>query len=224
MAQAGKKPVISQKVNPATTALRLKTINDSVSYAIGVSVANFYNQQGIKNLNGTIVSKAINDVFSGKKAILNDQTCNDVLNAYLRKMEEEKNKGALDSGIKFLAENKKRPAVKTTASGIQYEVIVEGAGPKPSATDSVTCNYMGVFLNGVEFDNSYTRGEPATFALNRVIAGWTEGLQLMSVGSKYKFYIPYNLGYGVYDYNNIPGGSTLIFEVVLLDIKKTVTQ
>ena len=99
-------------------------------------------------------------------------------------------------------------------------MLVEGQGEKPRDIDSVTCHYRGYLLNGVDFDNSYNRGQPITFALNRVIKGWTEGLQLMSVGSKYKFYIPYELGYGAYDYGPIPGGSMLTFEVELLNIKK----
>ena len=120
----------------------------------------------------------------------------------------------------FLEQNKTRPGVKTTASGLQYEVVKEGTGPKPGPTDSVTCNYKGTLINGTEFDNSYTRGEPITFPLNRVIPGWTEALQLMTVGSTYKFYIPYNLAYGVNDNGPIPGGSALVFQVDLLDVKK----
>ena len=214
IAQQGKVPA---KTNP--TPSNLKTLSDSVSYAVGVSVANFYKQQGIKKLNSAIVTKAINDVFSGKPILMNDKTCNEVMTTYLNKIEEEKVKDVLEAGKNFLDENKKRPEVKATASGLQYEVLVETAGPKPSATDSVTCHYRGTFLDGNEFDGSYKRGAPSTFALNGVIAGWTEGLQLMSVGSKYKFYVPYKLGYGLYDYNSIPGGSTLIFEVEMLNIK-----
>ncbi|HKB44813.1 MAG TPA: FKBP-type peptidyl-prolyl cis-trans isomerase, partial [Chitinophagaceae bacterium] len=128
---------------------------------------------------------------------------------------------AIDEGNKFLVQNKLRTGVNTTSSGLQYEVITRGTGAKPEATDSVTCDYRGTLLNGTVFDDSYARGQPITFALNGVIRGWTEGLQLMNVGSKYKFYIPYTLGYGAYDYGNIPGGSMLTFEVELLDIKKT---
>ena len=117
--------------------------------------------------------------------------------------------------------NKLRPGVKTTATGLQYEVITEGTGPKPSATDSVTCHYRGVLIHEtIPFDDSYSRGQPITFSLKSVIPGWTEGLQLMSVGSKYKLYVPHTLGYGLFDYGPIPGGSTLVFDVELLDIKK----
>ena len=219
-AQGTRNSIIRTAVISDTISPNLKSLQDSVSYAIGVSVANFYHQQGIKNLNTSLVSKAIQDVFAGKSILLDDKTCNEVLNSFMTKLEEEKIKDILEVGKNFLAENKKRPSVKTTASGLQYEVLLEGTGPKPLTTDSVTCHYVGTFLTGEEFDGSIKRGTPATFALNRVIAGWTEGLQLMGIGSKYKFYIPYNLGYGMYDYNNIPGGSTLIFEIELLGIKK----
>jgi FKBP-type peptidyl-prolyl cis-trans isomerase len=198
----------------------LKTLNDSASYAIGVSVASFYKQQGITNLNTALVSKAINDILSDKKALLDDEACNAVVTKLMNKMQETKSKPTIESGKVFLEKNKTRPEVKTTASGLQYEVVTEGTGVKPLATDSVTVNYKGTLIDGTEFDNSYTRGEPITFPLNRVIAGWTEGLQLMAVGSKYKFYIPYTLAYGSNDQGAIPGGSTLIFEVELLDVKK----
>jgi FKBP-type peptidyl-prolyl cis-trans isomerase len=213
------KPVV--KVNSAVQQPALKTLSDSASYAIGVSVASFYKQQGITKLNPTLVSRAINDILGGKKTLLDDQTCNTVVTKLMNQVQETKSKPTIESGKAFLEKNKTRPEVKTTASGLQYEIITEGTGIKPLATDSVTVNYKGTLIDGTEFDNSYTRGEPITFPLNRVIAGWTEGLQLMTVGSKYKFYIPYTLAYGSNDQGPIPGGSTLIFEVELLDVKKS---
>ena len=138
----------------------------------------------------------------------------------MSKMQAEKSQPAIASGEKFLAKNKLKGGVKTTASGLQYEVIKEGTGARPTTTDSVTCHYKGTLLDGKVFDNSYDRGQPITFPLGGVIKGWTEGLQLMTVGSKYKFYIPYTLGYGASDYGPIPGGSMLTFEVELLGIKK----
>lgn len=137
-----------------------------------------------------------------------------------QKVQAVSSKPNIEAGQKFLAQNKTKAGVKTTASGLQYEVITEGTGPKPTATETVEVNYMGTLLDGTEFDNSYKRGQPISFPLNRVIAGWTEGLQLMPVGSKFKFYIPYNLGYGLNGNGAIPGGSTLVFEVELLSIKK----
>ncbi len=207
------KPVVQQQPS-------LKTINDSASYAIGVSVASFYKQQGITQLNTALVSKAINDIFGGKKGLLDDETCNAVVNKLMNKIQEDKSKNSIESGKAFLEKNKTRPGVKTTETGLQYEVISEGTGIKPFATDSVTVNYKGTLIDGTEFDNSYTRGEPVTFPLNRVIPGWTEGLQLMTVGSKYKLYIPYTLAYGLHGQGPIPGGATLVFEVDLLDVKK----
>lgn len=123
-------------------------------------------------------------------------------------------------GQAFLAENKKKPGVVETPSGLQYKIIKNGNGPKPKFTDSVTVHYAGTLINGTEFDSSYKRNSPATFGLQQVIAGWTEGLQLMNVGSKCMLYIPSDLGYGDNGNPRIPGGSTLIFEVELLDIIK----
>ncbi|MEO5563740.1 MAG: FKBP-type peptidyl-prolyl cis-trans isomerase [Chitinophagaceae bacterium] len=208
------------KPKPPVIALALKSLNDSTSYAIGVSIASFYKEQGITNINTTILSAAVKDVLAGKKLKLDEATCNATMNQAMTKAQDKKSKGNLDSGAAFLAKNKMNPGIKTTATGLQYEVITEGTGAKPAAVDSVTCHYRGTLLNGTEFDNSYARGAPITFALNRVISGWTEGLQLMSVGSKYKLYIPHTLGYGTYDNGPIPGGSTLVFEVELLDVKK----
>ena len=193
--------------------------NDSASYALGMSFANFYKEQGITSVNKSLISKGLSDGMSGKQ-VLNEGSANMVLNNYLGKIQSQKSQPNIAAGAAFLEKNKLKPNVKTTATGLQYEVLVEGQGEKPRDIDSVTCHYRGYLLNGVDFDNSYNRGQPITFALNRVIKGWTEGLQLMNVGSKYKFYIPYELGYGAYDYGPIPGGSMLTFEVELLNIKK----
>lgn len=202
-----------------TTVNPLKNGTDSLSYALGVSVASFYKQQGIKNLNTTLLSKAISDVLGSKKPVLNEAQCNSVIMAYMHRADADKAKPNMEEGEKFLAQNKTRPGVKTTASGLQFEVLKEGSGALPKATDTVVVNYAGTLLNGTEFDNSYKRGEPIEFPLNGVIKGWTEGLQLMPVGSKYKFYIPYNLAYGLNGNGPIPGGATLVFEVELLNIK-----
>jgi FKBP-type peptidyl-prolyl cis-trans isomerase len=163
-----------------------------------------------------LVTKACNDVLTSKKPLLTDEQANllfmchsnPTLCAHVKEDE------------KFLTGNKKNPNVKLTPSGLQYEVITQGTGIRPNATDTVTVNYKGTLTNGTEFDNSYKRGEPISFALDHVIRGWTEGLQLMTVGSKYKFYIPYQLGYGLNEMGTIPAGSALVFEVELLDVKK----
>ena len=201
------------KTTQSTTVL--KTLNDSVSYAIGLSVANFYSQQGIKTLNSTLVSKGISDVLGKKKLLLTDEQAN---MAVMRCLNPNLSKNQAE-GEKFLAANKTKKGVKTTPSGLQYEVLVEGKGARPAITDTVVVNYAGTLINGTEFDNSYKRGQPIEFPLTGVIRGWTEGLQLMTAGSKYKFYIPSNLAYGPNDNQAIPGGSVLIFEVELLNIK-----
>jgi len=215
------KPVPVKPVTSGSVSM-LKTLNDSVSYAVGINVADFYRHLGVTTLNTTIVSKGINEIMAGKKVLFNDATVNRVMNKYISEIQEEKSKPTILEGEKFLSQNKLRPGVKTTASGLQYEIVTEGTGQSPLATDSVTCNYKGTYINGTEFDNSYKRGAAITFALNGVISGWTEGLQLMKVGAKYKFYLPYTLGYGAFDYNGIPGGSALLFEIDLLDVRKVV--
>ena len=209
----------AKKPAPKTTSTAaLKTLSDSASYAIGISVASFYSQQGMKNINTTLVAKAINDVYGKKKLLVSEAQANDVVMRLMNQAQSDKTKPNVAAGEAFLAKNRSNPNVKTTASGLQYEVITPGDGPKPLATDTVTVNYRGTLLDGTEFDDSYKRGEPASFPLNRVIPGWTEGVQLMSKGAKYKFYIPYQLAYGLNSTGPIPGGSVLIFEVDLISI------
>lgn len=218
-----KKAVPATKPTPAKAPAQvaapvLKNITDSASYAIGLSVANFYTQQGLTDINANIVAMAIKDVLGKKKVLMNDSEANSTMMSLMNKAQENKNSANINNGVAFLASNKNKEGVKTTESGLQYEVMKEGTGPKPTETDSVTVNYVGTLINGEEFDNSYKRGEPITFPLNGVIKGWTEGVQLMTEGSKYKFYIPHELGYGTRDVSSIPGGSVLIFEVELLKV------
>ena len=198
----------------------LKTINDSASYAIGVSIAKFYQQQGVKNLNTTLITKAINETFANKPLLLEDVVANEVIMQWIGRLDFEKAQPNILAGEKFLEANKKKTGVITTASGLQYEILKTGSGLTPQLTDSVLCHYKGVLLDGTEVDNSYKRGEPISFAVNGVIKGWTEALQLMPAGSAWKLYIPYNLGYGTSDYGPMPGGSVLIFEIELLEVKK----
>jgi len=200
-------------------SLQLKTLEDSANYAMGLSVANFYRQQGVTKINSVIVTKAINDVMTSKQLLLNDVQANNAMMTYLNKQQAAKSKPNIQACENFLDVNKKKQSVITTASGLQYEVMTQGAGPKPVSTDTVVCHYKGAFLNGTVFDDSYSRGVPAEFAVTGVIRGWTEVLQLMPKGSKYKVYVPYQLGYGSSDYQGIPGGSLLIFEIELLSIK-----
>ena len=210
-----KKPVVksTKEINP------LKNANDSASYAIGIGIANFYGQQGIHHLNTDLIARAIRDIFNDTTVLLNDDQANKVIMDYLGSIETEKAKPVIEEGEKFLAENKKKPGVITTSSGLQYEVLKKGTGAVPADTATVLCHYKGELLNGEEFENSYDRGEPISFKVNGVIEGWTEALKLMPVGSIYKLYIPHNLAYGTTDRNPIPGGSVLIFEVELLEIQ-----
>jgi FKBP-type peptidyl-prolyl cis-trans isomerase FklB len=214
------KPVTKPIAKPvAATKPALKDIRDSASYAMGIYFMNAFKQQGIENINSAMVAKAINDIQAKKTLLLNDNAANISFHGYRTKLQALKSKPTIDSGNKFLSVNRQKPTVKTTASGLQYEIISEGTGVKPVIGDTVICNYRGTYINGVEFDASYRTGKPATFALTQVISGWTEALQLMPVGSKWKLYIPYQLGYGPSDYNGIPGGSVLIFDLELIGIK-----
>ncbi|MBI2730255.1 MAG: FKBP-type peptidyl-prolyl cis-trans isomerase [Sphingobacteriales bacterium] len=215
LAQTGNTKPVTKTTTPV-----FKNNLDSASYAIGMSVANFYSQQGVTKLNTALVLEGMKTVLAKKPTLLNDAGANMAITKCLNSLSEEKAKFQITQGKNFLAANKTKPNVKTTASGLQYEVMTEGTGEKPKETDRVSVNYKGTFLNGVEFDNSSRNNAPVTFGLNQVIRGWTEGLQLMSVGSKYRFWVPYTLGYGINDYGNIPGGSLLVFEVELVEIVK----
>lgn len=211
----------AQKTTPkktiaTTTAKPFKNLTDSASYAIGLSVANFYKQQGFKNLNTALIAKAINDVQTkGGKPLMNETQANEAIMFYINPKLRE----TIATGEQFLVANKKKPNIKTTPSGLQYEILTQGTGAKPAVIDTVVVHYTGSFTNGSPFESSVASGKPVEFALNRVIKGWTEGLQLMPQGSKYKFYIPHNLAYGVNDNGPITGGSVLIFEIELLNIK-----
>jgi len=202
---------------------------DSMSYALGMNVGSGLNKN-LKTLpegkvNIDVFIKSLTSSLKGDSLLLKDEFANEFLNKYftaakLKEVQEKKS-----AGDKFLAENKTKEGVKVTESGLQYQVLVPAEGPKPKATDSVEVHYQGFLLDGTKFDSSVDRGEPATFLLNQVIPGWTEGVQLMSVGSKYKFFVPYTLGYGEQGTPNggpIPGFATLIFEVQLLKIKPVV--
>ncbi|HEY4107787.1 FKBP-type peptidyl-prolyl cis-trans isomerase [Puia sp.] len=209
----------AQKKMVSNAALR--TTQDSLSYAIGVSVANFYKQQNISNINTALVVRAINDVNKGAKPLLDEQQANSCLMSSVQKAKSEKSAGNKKLGLDFLAANKNKPGVVSLPSGLQYSVIKEGSGPKPAITDQVRVHYHGTLIDGRVFDSSIERGQPIELAVNGVIPGWTEALQLMPVGSKWKLFIPSNLAYGDQQAGPMIGpGSTLIFDVELLDIVK----
>jgi FKBP-type peptidyl-prolyl cis-trans isomerase FklB len=205
-------------VKPHVTGISLNDIRDSASYAAGVYLVSFFREFDITNFNPAIITRAVNDMQGQKKPLLNDSLANMVALRYQSKLQEVKNKTTIDAGKKFLAENKKRPGVIVTKSGLQYEIITKGTGKKPTIKDQVSCNYTGAYIDGTEFNNSYQMGGPISFKVNGVIKGWTEALQMMPVGSKWKLYIPYTLGYGPGQYQTIPGGSALVFEIDLIAI------
>jgi FKBP-type peptidyl-prolyl cis-trans isomerase FklB len=213
---AAKKPATAAK--PATT--QIKSALDSFSYAVGVSMAGFYKEQGVKNINTALVIKALNDVRDGKPRLDESQT-NSCIVSYMTAIKSEKASGNKKEGQAFLDSNKSKAGVVTLPSGLQYQIIKEGTGAKPALTDKVKVHYEGSLLNGKIFDSSIQRGEPIELSVNGVIPGWTEALQLMPVGSKWKLFIPSDLAYGDSGAGaDIKPGSTLLFDVELLDIVK----
>ena len=200
---------------------------DKLSYALGLGIGRQLAQMGANNISIEDFADAIKDVVTGNGLKMTNQEAQTIVQDYFAKQEQriqaemaEKGKAAKEAGEKYLAENAKKEGVTTTASGLQYKVLKEGNGRKPKATDSVKCHYEGFLIDGTLFDSSVQRGEPATFGLQQVIAGWTEGLQLMQEGAKYRFFIPYILGYGESGAGQtIPPVSTLIFDVELLEVK-----
>ncbi|MCI5931207.1 MAG: FKBP-type peptidyl-prolyl cis-trans isomerase [Prevotella sp.] len=192
---------------------------DKVSYALGMSIGHQLQQMNATDLNIEDFAQAITDVFNGD-AKLSDAEAQAAVQDFFSRKAEEQAKAAKAEGENFLAENAKKEGVKTLPSGLQYKVLREGDGRKPSATDKVECHYEGTLINGEVFDSSYRRGETATFGLNQVIKGWTEGLQLMQEGAKYRFFIPYNLAYGEHGAGqSIPPYAALIFDVELIKVK-----
>ncbi len=192
---------------------------DKVSYALGMSIGHQLQQMNATELNVDDFAQAVKDVFAGQAA-LTDGEAQTAVQTFFEQKAEEQAKEAKSSGADFLAENGKKEGVVTLPSGLQYQVLREGNGKQPSATDQVECHYEGMLINGQVFDSSYQRGETATFGLNQVIAGWTEGLQLMQEGAKYRFFIPYTLGYGERGAGqSIPPYATLIFDVELIKVK-----
>lgn len=193
---------------------------DKISYALGLSMGQQLLSSGVEKLNYADLAKGIEHVLEKQQPEIAYTEAQTILNQFFTELEQKIAGRAKEAGEKFLAENAKRPEVKTTPSGLQYEIIEATIGQKPKATDKVKVHYEGTLTDGTVFDSSYKRGEPITFGLNQVIKGWTEGLQLMSIGSKYKLYIPYQLGYGAQGAGAaIPPYAALIFTVELLGIE-----
>ena len=218
----------SDKAGDAGSIPGLPTEKDQVSYMVGMALAK--QLEPMKDeIDVDTIAKAIKTSLSGGKLLMTEEQAQKVGADFGQKMQAKQiakmmadAKTNLEAGQKFMAENAKKPGVQTTASGLQYQVVTEGKGAKPKAGDVVRVHYKGSLLDGKVFDSSYDRGQPVVFPLDQVVPGWQEGLQLMPVGSKYKLWIPANLGYGE---KGTPGGpigpnSTLVFEVELLDIVK----
>jgi len=203
-------------------APQLKDPKDKASYSIGLNIGRNFKRQNVE-LNPDALVAGVKDALSGAKPALNEAEERDAMMSLQKDaMEKQKAMGEKNAaeGKKFLDDNKKKEGVKTTASGLQYKMIKDGNGPQPKATDTVTVDYRGTLIDGTEFDSSYKRGQPATFPLNGVIKGWTEGLQLMKTGAKYQFVIPADLAYGSRQMGpDIPPNSTLIFEVELKSVQ-----
>jgi len=192
---------------------------DKISYALGLSIGNNFLSSGINKLDISAFSQAVEDVLNNKQPSMSYDEAKTVINEYLTKLQEERQDINLKAGEEFLNINKNRPGVVTLPSGLQYEIIKEGNGPVPKATDQVKCHYHGTLIDGTVFDSSVQRGTPATFGVTQVIQGWVEALQLMPVGSKWKLFIPSNLAYGERGAGqSIEPNSTLVFEVEVLDI------
>ena len=200
---------------------------DKLSYALGIGIGSQLAGMGAKELNIDDFAQAIKDVISGAGLNVDNAEAQTLVQNFFQEQEAkqqaaaaEAGKAAKAAGEAFLAENAKKDGVVTLPSGLQYQVLKEGNGKKPSATDQVVCHYEGTLIDGTVFDSSYKRNEPATFGLNQVIAGWTEGVQLMSEGAKYRFFIPYNLAYGERGAGaQIPPFAALVFDVELIQVK-----
>jgi len=192
----------------------------AVSYCVGMSIAGSLMQQDLDGVSPEILAEAIADAFAGKEPLYTPEMANTIIQNYLQSAGEAKFGQNKEAGEAFLNENKAKQGIHTTATGLQYEILTEGSGNKPAATDSVTVHYHGTLIDGTVFDSSVMRGQPATFGVHQVIPGWTEALQLMNTGAKFRLYIPQELAYGAHPH---PGGpikpySALIFDVELLEI------
>jgi FKBP-type peptidyl-prolyl cis-trans isomerase FklB len=194
---------------------------DSVSYSLGMNVAKSVQTQGMEEINMDALMKAFNDVYSDGEPLLTDMDASQCLNTYFQKAQLAKSDASREAGEAFLSENEAKDGIVTTESGLQYEILEEGTGQKPGLEDNVTTHYHGTLIDGTVFDSSVDRGEPVTFPVNGVIPGWTEALQLMSVGSKWRLYIPSDLAYGQRGAGQTIGpNETLIFEVELISIEE----
>lgn len=211
------KATTGAKSTTAAAPLVLTTPKAKASYAIGTSIGRKLHDDGLE-IDSAVLYRALKDAAAGKKPQLSDEEMRAALMDFQKQARDEASLKNKQKGDAYLAENKTKEGVKTLPSGLQYKILKEGTGPKPTASDSVVCNYKGTFVDGQEFDSSYKRGEPATFPVTGVIKGWTEALQLMPAGSKWQLVIPPALAYGEQGRPGMPPNSTLVFEVELVKI------
>jgi FKBP-type peptidyl-prolyl cis-trans isomerase len=208
-----------KKATPGPATVVFKTTLDSASYAFGNTMASSMKNDGLNSLNYDLLVKGLKDAFGGVTPLIDKEKSQAAISNLFVTVSKQKHAPTIAEGKAFLENNKKQPGIQVTPSGLQYQVINRGTGIRPKATDTVLVNYRGTLLNGKQFDSSYDRKEPLSLPLNGVIPGWTEGVQLMQTGSKYKFFIPYNLAYGERGPGeDIPPYSTLIFEIELLKV------
>lgn len=192
---------------------------NKISYALGLGIGQQLKSMNIEDFSIEDFTKSISEVMAGRETAISSREAQVMLNEYFQKKEKEQAQTAIAEGKVYLEQNAKRDGVTQTKSGLQYEVLTEGTGKSPKATDTVRCHYEGRLLDGTVFDSSYKRGEPADFGLNQVIPGWTEGVQLMKEGAKFRFHIPYLLAYGERGAGaQIPPYSTLVFDVELIKV------
>ncbi len=204
-----------------TAQNNMKTQLDSVSYALGINIASSLQQQGLTEINADIFASALKDAYSKANLKMTMEQSNALLQEYFQGLANKKLQANSEAGKKFLAENAKKEGVITLPSGLQYMVLKEGKGIKPTANDEVTTHYHGMLIDGTVFDSSVERGQPATFGVSQVIPGWTEALQLMTEGSKWRLFIPSNLAYGERGAGGSIGpNATLIFDVELIKVIK----
>ena len=224
MSQTKKTTTTAKKAAPVKKAAKpapqplFKSNLDSASYALGAKMASGMKQDGLTLLNYDLLVKGFKDGFAGSAFSIPEDKFQQAIGDLFNKVTQQKYASAIAEGKSFLEKNKAQTGVQTTPSGLQYLVLTKGTGIKPAASDTVLVHYKGTLLNGTEFDSSYKRNEPLSLSLNNVIPGWTEGVQLMSTGSKYKFFIPYSLAYGERGQGEIPPYSTLVFEIELLKV------
>jgi FKBP-type peptidyl-prolyl cis-trans isomerase FklB len=210
----------------ATSTAALTTDREKESYALGMNIAKGLKQQSV-DVDPAVMTRAIKDILTGAKPLLTDDEAMDALKklqADVRQKQDTERKALAEKNLKdgqeFLTANKTKEGVVTLPSGLQYKILTQGKGPKPTANDTVVCQYRGTLIDGTEFDSSYKRGQPATFPVSRVIKGWTEALELMPIGSKWQLFIPPDLAYGDRGAGNMIGpNATLIFEVELMSIQ-----